>query len=142
MTAQVDYDTVPVGMQLAPREFQLLPVNEIMYCGATLDFAGVHWNPRVARSVGMDHIVAHGPLTEAKALSLIHEWTGDPGTVVAQHARFHRPVLIPDDGEGARYRIHGTVTEKLADRRVVVELTAVSPEEEELVTVRAVVQLV
>ncbi|MFH8679325.1 MaoC/PaaZ C-terminal domain-containing protein [Streptomyces lydicus] len=141
MTTQVDYENVPVGTRLAAQEFQLLPVHEIMYCGASLDFVGVHWNPRVARSVGMDHIVAHGPLTEAKALSIVHEWTGDPGSVVSQHARFHKPVLIPDDGVGARYRIHGTVTEKLADRRVVVELTAVSPQEEELVTVRAVVQL-
>lgn len=141
MAAQVDYDNVPVGMQLAAQEFQILAVNEIMYCGATLDFVGVHWNPRVARSVGLDHMVAHGPLTEAKALSLIHEWTGDPGAVVAQHARFHKPILVPDDGVGARYRIQGSVTEKLADRRVVVELTAVSPQEEELATVRAVVQL-
>lgn len=44
-----------------------------MYCGATLDFASVHRNPRIARSAGMVHLVAHGPLIEAKALSLIHE---------------------------------------------------------------------
>lgn len=141
MTSQVAYRSVEVGHRLPEQEFQIQLVNEIMYCGAGLDFVGVHWNERVAQSVGMPHVVAHGPLTEAKALSLVNEWTGDPGAVLEQHARFVKPVLVPDDGVGAVYRISGTVTEKLPGNRVVVELVAVSPQGEELATVRAVTQL-
>jgi acyl dehydratase len=141
VTSQVEYRSVETGHRLPEKEFRIPLVNEIMYCGAGLDFVGVHWNERVAQSVGMPHVVAHGPLTEAKAITLVNEWTGDPGAVVEQRARFLKPVLIPDDGVGAVYRVSGEVTEKLPGNRVVVGLVAVSPEGEELATVRAVVQL-
>lgn len=139
--AAPSYAEVKVGTTIPGREFQVRLVDEIRYCGAGLDFVGVHWNERVARSVGMPHVVAHGPLTEAKALSVVNEWTGDPATVVEQQARFLAPVLLPDDEAGARFHVSGTVTEKLTENRVVIAMSVASQEGKELASVHVVVRL-
>ncbi|PWI43928.1 MaoC/PaaZ C-terminal domain-containing protein [Streptomyces sp. ICBB 8177] len=143
MTASVtpSYAEVEVGTAIPGRDFQVRLVDEIRYCGAGLDFVGVHWNERVARSVGMPHVVAHGPLTEAKALSVVNAWTGDPAAVVEQQARFLSPVLLPDDDIGARFHISGSVIEKLAEKQVVITMSVTSQEGAELAAVRVVVRL-
>jgi acyl dehydratase len=141
MTARQRYQDVEIGSELPQTEFQVQLVDEIRYCGAGLDFVGVHWNERVAQSVGMPHVVAHGPLTEAKALSVVNEWTGDPTAVIEHHARFHRPVLLPDYGVGAVFLVGGAVTQKLEGNRVEISLQVASVQGEELANVRVLVQL-
>jgi hypothetical protein len=50
-------------------------------------------------------------------------------------------VVVPDDDIGARIAVSGTVTDKLEDRQVRVELTATSEGEKVLGQARALVQL-
>lgn len=141
MLATIDYTKVEAGNRLPEKEFTVKLVDEVMYCGAGMDFVGVHWNLRVANSVGLPHVVAHGPMTVAKALTVIHDWAGDPTAVISYDARFEAPVFVPDDGRGASYRVGGVVQEKLADNRVVVLLTVTSEDSRVLARVHCVTQL-
>jgi hypothetical protein len=50
-------------------------------------------------------------------------------------------VVVPDDDQGATITVSGVVTEKLADKRVVVELTARAGDAEVLSRAHAVVRL-
>jgi acyl dehydratase len=86
------------------------------YAGASGDFNPIHWNDRVAESVGLPGVVAHGMLTMALGGRLVTEWVGDPGAVLSYQARFTRPVPVPDvvdgvdDGAGrAVIELSGTV---------------------------------
>jgi acyl dehydratase len=62
--------------------------------------------------------------TMAEAARVVTDWAGDPGAVEQYGVRFSRPVVVPDDDQGAVLTVSGTVEEKLDDGRVVVGLTA------------------
>jgi len=103
------FEDVCVGEEVKARPFRLRRVDLIRYAGASGDFNVIHWNERVARSVGLPGVVAHGMLTMAVAGRLASDWAGDPGAVVGYGAKFTRPVPVPDDDDGAVLEVGGVV---------------------------------
>ena len=141
MTASVSYDSVEVGTEVPAQTFQLTRATLVQYAGASGDFNVIHWNERVAKAVGLPNVIAHGMCTMAHAGRVLTDWVGDPGAVVEYGVRFSAPVVVPDDDAGAALEVKGTVTEKLGDKRVVVELAATANGSTVLKAARAVVQL-
>ncbi len=141
MTATVNYDDVEVGTELPAATFPVQRVNLVRYAGASGDFNVIHWNQRVAESVGLPDVIAHGMLTMAEVGRVVTDWTGDPGSVLEYGVRFTRPVVVPDDGAGATIEVSAVIGAKLDDRRVRVDLTASSAGDKVLSMARAVVQL-
>jgi acyl dehydratase len=141
MAATIRYDSVEVGTALPAQSFPLRRLNLVMYAGASGDFNVIHWNERVATSVGLPDVIAHGMLSMASACRVLTDWVGDPGAVLDYGVRFTRPVAVPDDGVGALLEVSGRVTEKLDAGRVRVELTATAAGDKVLGQARAVVQL-
>ncbi len=93
------YDEVEVGQALPAQSFSLTRADLVRYAGASGDFNVIHWNERVARSVGLPDVIAHGMLTMAVAVAPVTAWAGDPGAVVDYGVRFTKPVVVPDPGE-------------------------------------------
>jgi acyl dehydratase len=118
------YDDVEVGTELPPQRLPVLREHLIRYAGASGDFNVIHWNERVATSVGLPNVIAHGMFTMAEAARVVTDWVGDPGALVEYGVRFTRPVVVPDDDDGATIEVSGRVVEKLDDQRVRVQLTA------------------
>lgn len=137
----VRYDDVEVGTELPAAELPLRRVDLVRYAGASGDFNTIHWNQRFAESVGLPNVIAHGMLTMAAAARVITDWVGDPGAVLEYGVRFTRPVVVPDDEQGAILRVGATVGAKLPDGRVRVDVTVTCAEEKVLSMARAVVQL-
>jgi acyl dehydratase len=135
------YDSVEVGAELSPQRFQVRRENLIRYAGASGDFNVIHWNERVATSVGLPNVIAHGMFTMAEACRVVTDWAGDPGGVVDYGVRFTRPVVVLDDDRGAVLEVSGRVVEKLSGRRVRVQLTATSEGQTVLGRAVAVVRL-
>lgn len=135
------YDEVEVGTAIPAREFPLTRATLVRYAGASGDFNVIHWNERVAKSVGLPDVIAHGMLTMATAGRVVTDWVGDPGAVESYGVRFTAPVVVPDDDTGATVVVEGTVEEKLDGGRVVVGLTARVGEGDVLSGARAVVRL-
>ncbi len=141
MAARLSYGDVEVGAEQPEQVFPVTRLTLVRYCGASGDFNVIHWNERVARSVGLPDVIAHGMLTMAQAARVVTDWCGDPGAVVEYGVRFARPVVVPDDDRGAEVRVAGTVEDKLDGNRVVVALTVRSGEDKVLSAARAVVRL-
>jgi acyl dehydratase len=141
MTAQVGYDDVKPGAELAPASYPVTRLSLVKYCGASGDFNVIHWNERIARSVGLPNVIAHGMFTMAQAGRYVTDWAGPGAVVVDFGVRFSSPVVVPDDDIGATIEISGTIEEKLDDNRVVLALTARSGEAKVLTRARAVVRL-
>jgi acyl dehydratase len=141
MTAQVAYDDVKPGTELAPASYPVTRLSLVKYCGASGDFNVIHWNERIARSVGLPNVIAHGMFTMAEAGRYVTDWAGPLATVVEFGVRFSSPVVVPDDDVGATIEVSGVVEEKLDDNRVVVVLTARSGGEKVLTRAKAVVRL-
>jgi acyl dehydratase len=115
---------VEKGTALPPLSLRVTRADLVRYAGASGDFNPIHWSDRVATSVGLPGVIAHGMLTMALAGRLITQWAGDPAAVRSYGVRFTRPIVVPDDDEGALVEISGTVR-SVADGVATVAVTAV-----------------
>ena len=141
MSAQVTYDEVQTGSELVPASYPVTRLSLVKYCGASGDFNVIHWNERVARSVGLPNVIAHGMYTMAQAGKFVTEWAGDPGAVTDFGVRFSAMVPVPDDDEGATIEVSGKVLEKLADNKVTVDIVVKAGGAKVLTRARATVRL-
>jgi acyl dehydratase len=141
MMAGPSYLDAQAGAEIPLRQYQVTRRDLVRYAGASGDFNVIHWNERIAKSVGLPDVIAHGMLTMALAGRFLSEWAGDPGAVTEFGVRFSAPVVVPDDDKGATVDITGVITDKLDDNKVAVDLTARSGEAKVLSRVRAVVRL-
>jgi acyl dehydratase len=143
----VTYDSVDKGTELPARSYKVTRLDLVKYAGASGDFNIIHWNERVARSVGLPNVIAHGMYTMAQAGKFVTEWAGDPGAVVDFGVRFSAMVPVPDDtvlpGDtgGATIEISGKVLDKLADNKVTVDIVAKAGGAKVLTRARATVRL-
>jgi hypothetical protein len=148
------YDSVDKGTELPPRTYQITRLDLVKYAGASGDFNIIHWNERVARSVGLPNVIAHGMYTMAQAGNFVTEWAGgDPGAVTDFGVRFSAMVPVPDDTVpsgttglagttgGATIEVSGKVLEKLEDNKVTVDIVARADGAKVLTRARATVRL-
>ena len=130
-----------VGTELPEQVFRVTRGDLVRYAGASGDFNPIHWSDRVATSVGLPGVIAHGMFTMALAARAVTAWTGDPGAIVEYQVRFGRPVVVPDDDDGAEVTVRGKVGALLDDGLARVDLTVTSGGEKVLSLARATVRL-
>ena len=104
-----DIGELVVGTEVARREVTVDRARLVRYAGASGDFNPIHWNARVATSVGLPDVIAHGMFTMAAALRVVTDWLGDPGRVKQYEVRFTRPVVVADDEQGAEVQVSAVV---------------------------------
>ena len=115
---------VEAGQELPPLSVRVTRADLVRYAGASLDFNPIHWNEKVAAEAGLPGVIAHGMLTLALAGRIVTDWVGDPGAVLEYGARFTRPVLVPNDDDGALVEFTAKVTEKREDGTAKIAITA------------------
>ncbi|KUO12144.1 MaoC family dehydratase [Streptomyces sp. SS7] len=141
MTAKIAYADVEVGTELPAQTFRVDRATLVQYAGASGDFNPIHWNEKFAKEVGLPDVIAHGMFTMAEAIRVVTDWVGDPGAVVDYGVRFTKPVVVPNDEQGAVIEVAGKVAAKLDDNTVRVDLLVTSGGQKVLGMSRAVVRL-
>ncbi|MFI8518945.1 MaoC family dehydratase [Streptomyces sp. NPDC085481] len=141
MAAKIAYDEVEAGTELPAQTFPVTRATLVRYAGASGDFNPIHWNEKFAREVGLPDVIAHGMFTMAEAIRVVTDWAGDPAAVVEYGVRFTKPVVVPNDDEGAVIEVSAKVAAKLEDGLVRVDLTATAAGQKVLGMSRAVVRL-
>ncbi|MGH3611921.1 MAG: MaoC/PaaZ C-terminal domain-containing protein [Pseudonocardia sp.] len=121
-----DLTTIAAGDELPPLALWVTRADLVRYAGVSGDFNPIHWNDRVAGSVGLPGVIAHGMLTMALAGRVITAWVGDPAAVRSYGARFTRPVVVPDDDEGACVEVSGKISEVVENGGVRVARVAIT----------------
>ena len=112
------------GDTLPEQTYTVTRADLVRYAGASGDFNPIHWSDRVATSVGLPGVIAHGMYTLALAARALDTWAGGPGHVVELGAKFSKPVVVPDDDRGVDVVVRGTVKEVADDGvRVTLEVT-------------------
>jgi acyl dehydratase len=129
-----------VGFELPAKEFKISRADLIKYAGASLDFNVIHWNERIAKSVGLPNVIAHGMLTMGKAIQIVTDWLDDPAKVIDYQVRFAAPVVVADDEQGATLEVTAKITENLGDK-IKIDIQARSEGAKVLGKAVAIVQL-
>ncbi len=132
---------IEVGYELPAQDFPITRADLVRYCGASGDFNVIHWNERVATSVGLPNVIAHGMFTMAEAVRVVTDWLGDPGALLDYGCRFTRPVVVPDDDKGATVTVNAKVTEKRDDNTVLITISASCDDATVLGKAQAIVRL-
>jgi acyl dehydratase len=113
-----------VGDTLPAQEFLVTRASLVRYAGASGDRNPIHWSDRVATSVGLPGVIAHGMYTMALAARALDSWAGGPGRVLELGCKFTKPVVVPDDDAGVGVTVAGTVKAVDGDRvTVTLEVT-------------------
>ena len=141
MAAKIAYDDIEIGTELPAQTFPVTRAALVQYAGASGDFNPIHWNEKFAKGVGLPDVIAHGMFTMAEAIRVVTDWAGDPGAVVEYGVRFTKPVVVPNDDQGATVEVSAKVAAKLDDNTVRVDLVAMSAGQKVLGMSRAVVRL-
>ncbi|MEV6775169.1 MaoC family dehydratase [Streptomyces syringium] len=142
MTARISYDEVAVGTELPAQSFPVTRAMLVQYAGASGDFNPIHWNEKFAKEVGLPDVIAHGMFTMAEAIRVVTDWAGDPASVIEYGVRFTKPVVVPNDDEGAVIEVSAKVAAKDDEARTVrVDLVAKSDGQKVLGMSRATVRL-
>ncbi|HYN97438.1 MAG TPA: MaoC/PaaZ C-terminal domain-containing protein [Pilimelia sp.] len=129
------------GDELSTQTYRVTRADLVRYAGAAGDFNPIHWSDRVAGTVGLPGVIAHGMFTMALAGRAVTTWAGRPDAVVEYGVRFTRPVVVPDDEEGTDVTVAGVVKERSADGLAQLELTVTAGGERVLAQARATVRL-
>ncbi len=108
-------DSWQPGQALGPEEYTVTRADLVRYAGASGDRNPIHWSDRVARSVGLPGVIAHGMFTMALAARAVDDWAGGPGRIREIGCKFSRQVVVPDDDQGVVVRVAGTVKEVTED---------------------------
>lgn len=139
----ISLEQIEVGQQVGSATIELSRSDLIKYAGASGDFNPIHWNDRIAASVELPGVIAHGMLTMGAAVQLVVDWAGDPAAVVDYQTRFTKPVLVADfDGPGAELEVTGVIGAIDADNSTArVDLTVLAAGVKVLVKAQALVRL-
>jgi acyl dehydratase len=114
--------TWEVGQELDARSYRVTRADLVRYAGASGDRNPIHWSDRVASSVGLPGVIAHGMYTLALASRAVLSWVGDPAAVESFGARFTKPVPVPDDDEGTVVDVTGVVS-RVDDATATIDLS-------------------
>ena len=128
------------GDALEPQTYAVRRSDLVRYAGASGDFNSIHWSDRVAGSVGLPGVIAHGMYTMALVGRALVGWAGDPAAVRELSVRFTRPVVVPDDDNGVEVTISAVVRAVADTGDVQVDVTAVSGGEKVLGQAKAVLR--
>jgi acyl dehydratase len=103
------------GDVLPEQAYTVTRADLVRYAGASGDRNPIHWSDRVAKSVGLPGVIAHGMYTMALAARALDTWAGAPGKVRELSCKFTKPVVVPDNDEGVVVRVAGTVKQVTDD---------------------------
>ena len=128
------------GSALPPQEYAVTRADLVRYAGASGDRNPIHWSDRVATSVGLPGVIAHGMYTMALAARAVETWAGAPGQVRELGCKFTKPVVVPDDDAGVVVRVAGTVA-RVEDGTATLTLEVTCGDQKVLGMPKAVIEL-
>lgn len=131
--------SLATGDELGPESFTITRADLVRYAGASGDFNPIHWSDRVAMSVGLPGVLAHGMYTMALAGRAVESWLADGQRIAEFAVRFTKPVLVPDEDSGTAIAVAGLVKDTTDDGRTRIDLTVTCGDEKVLGMARAIV---
>ena len=131
--------SLSVGDELPEQTYTVTRAALVRYAGASGDFNPIHWSQRVATSVGLPGVIAHGMYTLALAARALDTWARATGQVRELSCKFTKPVVVPDDETGVEVVVRGTV-KNVTDEGVHIALEVTSGGEKVLGMPKAVLR--
>ncbi len=111
----INLKSLNVGDTLTLLQYRVKRSDLIKYAGASLDFNPIHYSDRVAASVGLPGVIAHGMHTMGAVARVVTDHLPVGAFVSSYSTKFSNPVVGPDDDTGALVSVTATVSAKESD---------------------------
>ena len=94
MSSTPSLSSVQVGDVIAEYDVHFTRDVLVRYAGASGDFNPIHYRDDIAKSVGLEGVLAHGMLTMGLGAAFVSKWSGDPGAVSRYAVRLAQPAIV------------------------------------------------
>ena len=84
------------GDVLPEQTYTVTRADLVRYAGASGDRNPIHWSERVATSVGLPGVIAHGMFTMGHLAAFVSRWAGGPDRICRLTSQFRAPVYMGD----------------------------------------------
>lgn len=111
----INLKSLNVGDTLTLLQYRVKRSDLIKYAGASLDFNPIHYSDRIAASVGLSGVIAHGMHTMGAVARVVTDHLPAGAFVSSYSTKFTNPIVVPDDETGALVSVSATVSAKEAD---------------------------
>lgn len=111
----INLKSLNVGDKLTLLQYRVKRADLIKYAGASLDFNPIHYSDRIAASVGLPGVIAHGMHTMGAVARVVTDHLPAGAFVSSYSTKFTNPVVVPDDDQGALVSVSATVSAKETD---------------------------
>jgi acyl dehydratase len=111
----INLKSLNVGDTLTLLQYLVKRSDLIKYAGASLDFNPIHYSDRIAASVGLPGVIAHGMHTMGAVARVVTDHLPAGAFVSSYSTKFTNPIVVPDDETGALVSVSATVSAKEAD---------------------------
>lgn len=108
----INLKSLNVGDKLTLLQYRVKRADLIKYAGASLDFNPIHYSDRIAASVGLPGVIAHGMHTMGAVARVVTDHLPEGAFVSSYSTKFTNPVVVPDDDRGALVSVSATVSAK------------------------------
>jgi len=129
---------IEIGVELAPKTFNINRKLLVAYANASGDQNPIHQDEAFAKSVGLPDVIAHGMLTMALAGKYLSDISGSQ-SVLEFSAKFIKPVVVPA-GKDVSLIVSGKVTD-VVEGIAKIELLAMCDEIKVLGMAKGVIKL-
>lgn len=111
----INLTSLNVGDSLTLLQYRVRRSDLIKYAGASLDFNPIHYSDRIAKSVGLPGVIAHGMHTMGAVARVVTDHLPAGAYVSSYSTKFTNPIVVPDDDLGALVSVSATVTARESD---------------------------
>ena len=111
----INLKSLNVGDTLTLLQYLVKRSDLIKYAGASLDFNPIHYSDRIAASVGLPGVIAHGMHTMGAVARVVTDHLPAGAFVSSYSTKFTNLIVVPDDETGALVSVSATVSAKEAD---------------------------
>jgi len=119
----MEYEDMVVGSLIPPLTEKITPVQTVMYCGITWDFARQHYDSEFARRLGFKQPVVDPQMYGAFLGKMLTAWVKTEGRIKRLSMRYIHPSFIGDSltykGQVVKKRIKETEKRLDCDLEVV-----------------------
>jgi acyl dehydratase len=111
----INLRSLNVGDNLTLLQYRVKRSDLVKYAGASMDFNPIHYSDRVATSVGLPGVIAHGMHTMGAVARVVTDHLPAGAYVSSYSTKFTNAIVVPDDEIGALVSVSAAVSAKAED---------------------------
>jgi acyl dehydratase len=90
------YDDIEIGFKIPPLLIEMSPVQMVMYCAVTWDFARLHYDPQIVQEYGLERPAVDPQMHGGLVARMLSDWLSGRGRMRSLSLKYQAPCYVGD----------------------------------------------